>query len=135
MRTVTRHLATLAIMATLLASTPSLAQQKDGQQVNRTKTLKTLIEQFLTATKAGDKDKVAELTRNMKLTKPATFFASVYDARNAKRLTAEFRGLAASYDVELPKLFVSMLERKRTEVTVLQHSRENPKATGNQCKG
>ena len=133
MRFFIRQLTHLALIATVLATTPALSQDNSSPP-DRTKALKQQIEQFLAATKSKDTKKVSELTRSMKLTKPSAFFTSVFDAENAKRLITEFGRLAAAYDVEFPKLFVEMVKRNRTEVTVLQHTRPNPKATGNQNK-
>ena len=133
MRFFTRQLTHLALIATVLTTTPALSQDKSPPP-DRAKALKQQIEQFLAATKTKDTEKVSELTRSMKLTNPSAFFTSVFDAKNAKRLTTEFGRLAAAYDVEFPKLFVEMVKRNRTEVTVLQHTRPNPKATGNQNK-
>jgi len=134
MRFFTSQLAHLPLLVMVLATTPALSQDKSAPSPDRARALKKQIEQFLAATKSKDTDKITELTRNMKLTKPSAFFASVFDAENAKRLTTEFGRLAAAYDVEFPKLFVEMVKRNRTEVTVLQHTRPNPKATGNQNK-
>ena len=134
MRSNTRNLLTLAIAATLLVSTTSFAYQGPRQELDRTKSLKTLIEKFLAATKSGDTEKVAEMARTLKLVKPAVFFASVFDTENAKRLTAEHERFARSFDEQLPKLFAGMLQRNRTEVTVQQHAKPNPQATGGQNK-
>ncbi len=129
-----RELATLTLTVTLLAASTSFAYQESRQEIDRSKALKTLVEQFLASTKSGDKDKVADLTKALKLVEPAAFFSTVFDAENAKRLTAEHARFSRSFDQQLPMLFSAMLKRKRTEITVQRHAQANPKANGNQNK-
>ena len=129
-----RNLVTLTLAVTLLAASTAFAYQAPRQEIDRSKALKTLIGQFLASTKSGDKDKVAELTKALKLVKPVAFFSTVFDAENAKRLTAEHARFSRSFDEQLPMLFSAMLQRKRTEIAVQRHARANPKANGNQNK-
>ena len=127
-----RSILALAVATAMLATGSLLAQDKSKSEADRSKQLKVLVEQFLSATKANDKNKVAELTAELKLPKPAAFFASFYDAENARRLTAEHDRFARSFEEQLPRLFASMVKRNRTTLDIIRHTTTNSKATGNQ---
>ncbi|MCH2588997.1 MAG: GDSL-type esterase/lipase family protein [Planctomycetales bacterium] len=127
-----RGLLALAIATTLLANGSLFAQEKDKAPVDRSKQLKAIMEQFLSATKANDKKKVTELTQAMKLPKPAEFFVAHFGTENARRLSDEYDRLSPNFDEQLPRLFASMLKRNRTNLNIQRHTTPNPKATGNQ---
>ncbi len=127
-----RGLLALAIATTLLANGSLFAQEKDKAPVDRSKQLKAIMEQFLSATKANDEKKVTELTQAMKLPKPAEFFVAHFGTENARRLSDEYDRLSPNFDEQLPRLFASMLKRNRTNLNIQRHTTPNPKATGNQ---
>ena len=132
MHRLAHNLIALTITVAMLGASHSFAHEESRKELDRSKALKTLIEQFLASSKSGDTDNVAELTTSLKLAKPVEFFSTVFDAENAKRLIAEHSRFSRSFDEQLPKLFSAMLQRKRTEVAVQRHARVNPKANGNQ---
>ncbi len=128
-----RGLLALAVATTLLANGSLLvAQEKAKAQVDLSKQLKALMEQFLSATKANDKKKVTELTQALKLPKPAEFFVAHFGTENARRLSDEHDRFSPTFDEQLPRLFASMLKRNRTNLNIQRHTTPNPKATGNQ---
>lgn len=128
-----RGLLALAVATTLLANGSLLvAQEKAKAQVDLSKQLKSLMEQFLSATKANDKKKVTELTQALKLPKPAEFFVAHFGTENARRLSDEHDRFSPTFDEQLPRLFASMLKRNRTNLNIQRHTTPNPKATGNQ---
>ena len=124
-----RGLLALAIATTLLANGSLFAQEKDKAPVDRSKQLKAIMEQFLSATKANDEKKGTELTQAMKLPKPAEFFVAHFGTENARRLSDEYDRLSPNFDEQLPRLFASMLKRNRTKHHIQRHPTPNPKTS------
>jgi hypothetical protein len=105
------------------ATKPAYAESKEG--------LTKLTQDILAASKANEKDKLAELIKGLRLPSHEAWFKKVFGDEKGAKLATEYSDSLKKFDEDMTKFFADIVKEGKSEVSVLVvKSADDKEATG-----